>query len=135
MYADKILNKMKTRKIFHFIGCYPVDRLPTVISLPCSLIINLDTSDLPGSHWVAVYINKSRHAFYFDSYGSPPTVQITKWLKQFKSFSYNKKCFQSIFSKNCGFYCIYFIYLKHFCFNINDFPKENVIVKTINNWI
>ena len=53
-----ILRKDKyTRGVFH--GVYPSDKLPrTVSSFPALFIANVDTSEKPGSHWVAFYFKK-----------------------------------------------------------------------------
>lgn len=130
MYADKILEKMKYLKSFK--GCFPLDQLPHISTFPSSLIINLDPSNMPGSHWVAIYIDTSKHASYFDSFGQRPPTEIVKWLKQFNSFSWNKKCFQNLLSKSCGYYTIYYIFLKTLGFNVLNFPNELQMLKIIN---
>ena len=68
-----ILKKDKyTRAVFQ--GVYPSDKLPTrVSSFPALFIANVDTSDKPGSHWVAFYFTKDRKGEFFDSYGLPPS--------------------------------------------------------------
>merc|ERR1711963_1268538 len=37
-----------------------------------ALVFNLDPHPLPGSHWVAVYLDFNGSAEYFDSMGLPP---------------------------------------------------------------
>ena len=34
------------------------------------LVINLDTKDKPGSHWVAAFVENFSKVYYFDSMGS-----------------------------------------------------------------
>jgi len=42
-----------------------------------AMIINLDTSEQGGSHWVAVFRKKGeKEAQYFDSFGMPPFPEI-----------------------------------------------------------
>ena len=112
----------------NFMGCYAADQIPTeILKFPSSLIINLDTKDKPGSHWVAVYIKNKSHAYYFDSFGplnclnpsnikpdqnciTGPNSNIYNFLKIFEHLSLNKSIYQSIFSHNCGYFCIFFIY-------------------------
>ena len=60
-----------TRGVFQ--GVYPSDKLPTsVSSYPALFIANVDTSDKPGSHWVAFHFTKDQEGEFFDSYGLPP---------------------------------------------------------------
>ena len=65
----------------------------------------MDTSDKPGTHWVAFYFTKEREGEFFDSYGLPPS----NYTGTFSSFlNNNSKTLQSIDSKVCGHYCLYF---------------------------
>ena len=115
-----------TRK--QFLGCFAADQLPSKFDkFPCCLIINLDTINKPGSHWVAAYIKNYSKCYYFDSYGplnclnpayikpkpyciSGPNFTIYDFSNYFKSVTTNKSIYQSIISSNCGHFCIYFIY-------------------------
>ena len=100
-----------TRSVFQ--GVYPSDKLPTrVSSYPALFIANVDTSDKPGSHWIAFYFTKDREGEFFDSYGLPPS----KYSRAFTSFlnnnsnswKFNSETLQSIGSEVCGHYCLYF---------------------------
>ena len=55
----------------HFGGVYPRDRLPSG-STRRSFVVNTDTSDRPGEHWVCIHFGEDGVAEYFDSYGLPP---------------------------------------------------------------
>ena len=107
-----ILRKDKyTRGVFQ--GVHPTDKLPTsVSSYPALFIANVDTSDKPGSHWIAFYFTKDREGEFFDSYGLPPNKYsrtFTNFLnKNSNSWKFNSKTLQSINSNVCGHYCLYF---------------------------
>ena len=60
-------------------GTFPVDRLPKLQRGQCC-ILNLDTSDKPGSHWVAVY--KHEHA--------PPHLRLVR-AKKHKNITLTNK--------------------------------------------
>lgn len=62
-----------------------------------------------GTHWVAVYIEKNRAA-YFDSFGFPPPVQIHHLLQKFRPYVFTEKHIQNIRSGVCGWFCIYFLW-------------------------
>ena len=58
-----------------FAGVFPSDLLPHSISHTYTVIINADPHTKQGSHWLAVrFMPKSSSAYYFDSYGIPPTL-------------------------------------------------------------
>lgn len=77
------------------------------------MIINLDPSDLPGSHWVTVCLYKTSSGDkvleYFDSYGSlPPEFETPRgW-----NLRYSLVPLQSVFSTTCGHYCVFFTDLR-----------------------
>ena len=86
------------------------DFLPKVV-YPSAYVINSDPSSKPGEHWIAVYFDKNGKGEYFDSYGlSPDMLGFTDFMNaNSTSWVYNKKTLQSLFSKMCGHYCVYFI--------------------------
>ena len=53
-----------------FIGVFPKDRIPPKEGY---MIVNLDTHDMPGSHWIALADD-----WVYDSFGRP-TQQILGW--------------------------------------------------------
>lgn len=108
---DKLLNNQ-------FLGVFPVNKLPVVANFPASLIINLDPSYMPGSHWVAMwYALGGKTAEYFDSFGRRPAqgplcTHLKHNLESSSHVLYNDKSVQNIFSDVCGQYCLYFLYKK-----------------------
>lgn len=117
LLSDKDISK-KIRKFAHpysrklFLGVFSRDELPAMIPhYPCSLIINTDTKNLPGKHWVAIYISSFREGEYFDSFGQQPSEYVGKWLNQFTLYwkVVNKYPLQNALSLYCGSYALYFI--------------------------
>ena len=104
-------NDKYTRGVFQ--GVYPSDKLPTsVLSYPALFIANVDTSDKPGSHWLAFYFTKEKEGEFFDSYGSSPsnyTGTFTRFLKNNSNdWKFNPVTLQTANSKVCGHYCLYY---------------------------
>ena len=104
-------NDKYTRGVFQ--GVYPSDKLLTrVSSFPALFIANVDTSDKPGLHWIAFYFTKDREGEFFDSYGLTPsnyTGTFTPFLNNnSNSWTSNSVTLQSINSKVCGHYCLYY---------------------------
>ena len=115
-----------------FIGVFPQDYLLHVsfISFPVSLILNLDVSSQPGSHWIGLYITNNSLEIY-DSLGLDPTTWTRKPVILLKEILITPR-FQSDNSNLCGVYSVLFLTLrnnysfKNLChlfsrdFNLND---------------
>lgn len=78
-----------------------------------SAIVNLDSFDGPGTHWVAYY-KRGRNVHYFDSYGNlkPPRELIT-YFGGDSRILYNYTNFQKLNKYNCGHLCLEFLYNKN----------------------
>ncbi len=73
------------------------------------MIINLDDSSGPGTHWVALTLDKHQLT-YFDPFGAQiPDTIITYTKKSTKPVRWNTSQIQSMKSDACGYYCMYFI--------------------------
>ena len=139
MLSLEIENKLKNLKNFH--GVFSRDTLPIIKSYPASLIANVDTHDLKGSHWIAIYINNDGFGEYFDSYGLPPLYfEFLDFLQKYtKKFIWNKIALQCTSCITCGHYSIVYIVLrsqdisyKNFIslFSANKFNND-IIIKNI----
>ena len=112
-----INNLLQDYKIF--IGCYSKDQIP-LIEDNKSIIINLQNSNQPGSHWIALKrVNNT--IFVFDSFGvGYLLMHIFKIYKNFKIMT-NIYWIKNISSNLCGMFCVL-----HILYNIkskNDFIK------------
>ena len=105
----QIHNKMQCYA--SFAGVYAADTLPHDITLPCGLIVNTDVTGLPGTHWLAIYVDKKKQGEYFDSYGLPPMVQhhLSFLRRHCTSWRHNTKTIQSPTSEMCGQYCMLYL--------------------------
>jgi hypothetical protein len=55
------------------------------------MVINLDTHDMNGSHWVALYADlKNNQVYFFDSAGDKPRKRIRKFVNRIVKFIYYK---------------------------------------------
>lgn len=96
-----------------FQGVYPSNKLTNrIVSYPALIIANVDTSEKPGSHWVAFHFTPDREAEFFDSYGLSPsdyTRTFTDFLNSnASSWTFNSVTLQSENSQVCGHYCLYY---------------------------
>ena len=92
------------------VGVYPADRIPKIWSKPTAFVINTKNHDHPGEHWVAVYVDRTGRAIFFDSYGQQPVIPsiIQRLRRNCIFYKYNKKQIQSFESDVCGQYCFFF---------------------------
>lgn len=96
------------------VGIYNKDTLPPTPQAGGYIINTQDDVDkatgidLPGTHWVAFYI-EGKQAVYFDSFGFAPSLQVQNFLKPFIPYEYNTKHIQNIRSGVCGNYVLFFL--------------------------
>ena len=86
------------------------DELPDKPKDGC-YIINLQSSFAGnGTHWVGLFIDKNT-AYYFDSFGATPPVEIIKFVKKRKNshLVYNNFIIQDLSSGNCGYFSLAFL--------------------------
>jgi hypothetical protein len=94
----------------NFIGVFPIDKLPKLnVATNAKLVVNLDPSNLPGTHWVAIALRDGK-GYYFDSYGDFPPMEIQQWLaRNSRDWTYNSTVLQSPSSLVCGHLCVNFL--------------------------
>ena len=140
----------KNKYPLNFLGVFPLDHYPfsSVLNEPSHLphpmlsstitskrkaffcIVNSDTSNKPGSHWLASFLDYSLSIPYlefFDSYGFSPNIYKLPLPIDHPLFSYNHIQLQSNLSTVCGHYCLLFLYLRAIAFisKPNQSPHEN----------
>ena len=98
------------------------DELPSKVKDGC-YIINLQSSTAgQGTHWLSLFIYKN-NAYFFDSFGAPPSIEIIKFVKKRKGchLYYNNFIIQDLKSENCGFYALAFLL---WCYSYVLFSKD-----------
>ena len=105
---DKVLTNFDLEKVakdFPFWrGIFSRDNLPKKPNIRECGILNLDSADGQGTHWVAWYKNKGTK-YYFDSYGIQPPEEMHKYLKS--PILYNSIQIQEPGTYICGHLCIH----------------------------
>ena len=98
-----------------FRGVYATDEIKSIktVSFPSSFVVNLNPSNKPGSHWVAVYFDKNGVGKYFDSFGSYPPHKVVHFLcSHAKGWQYNCMQVQELYTMTCGQFVVFYIYQK-----------------------
>jgi hypothetical protein len=67
-YLSELLGAGKKFLGVKFKGVYPSDKIPKLNDLAPYAILNLDTSKMPGSHWVAI-AKSGNDTYIYDSFG------------------------------------------------------------------
>ena len=126
----------------NFLGCYAEDQLEnlSLTSFPCFLIVNIDSSNMMGSHWIAIGIF-SEKVEIFDSLG----FDIFNWSRvpcSLLTFLHNISRSRRVLvsprlqpndSNMCGFYCIYYIIRRAFSPFINLTDHFDLSDITVND--
>ena len=109
MNTKEIEGVLRRAHIKDFDGVFSADTLP---SQPHLLVVNTDDSHKPGRHWVCMWVNDGCGE-YFDSFGQPPSKNFERYLNRHcSSWIFNRKQLQSVVSRFCGHYCIYYCMLR-----------------------
>ena len=107
----------------HFLGCYAEDQVTfiSIRSFPVFFIVNVDSSDSLGSHWIAVFLTTTTIEIF-----DPLGFQFHLWsrvpcklLSFINLYATNRKLLishqvQNTSSMFCGFYCLFFILSRPF---------------------
>jgi hypothetical protein len=110
-----------------YVGCFPVDKLPVVDSLPMAMIVNADPSTKPGTHWMALYFTVDRRCEFFDSLGRQPHA----YGYDFNAYTTQLRCgvwqrmeqIQGALSNVCGQYCVLFIACRCHGFSVGEVSR------------
>ena len=118
----------------HFEGVFAKNNLPPGRHPNRMFILNTDTANLPGRHWIAVFI-RDNIGYVFDPLGMvPPPLRLINWMNErYLQWSYNKRQVQPIDSNMCGVYCMYFLYhasIISTSTNLNDLFDNHIFPKT-----
>ena len=102
-----------------FQGVFSSDTLP---SQPRLLVCNTDPSYKPGTHWIAIHVDRNGCGEYFDSFGRPPDKHCERYMNTYcRTWTFNRVQLQSIISSFCGFYCCMFCLLRCRSVDMNKF--------------
>ena len=121
MNADFITKSLKCQP--NFLGCFAQNQFEnfTVNQYPTFMIVNTDSYNMKGSHWLAIGIFEKTIEIF-----DPLGFQIFNWNQvpcQLLSFLHRMSLtrrvivcpqLQSFESHFCGFYCIFYLILRQF---------------------
>ena len=91
----------------NFRGTFASDELPLPL-IRGVYVVNLSArAEGSGSHWITIYVNRHKIAYYMDSAGEPPTVlSIIYALSSLNFILYNSVQLPSNSSISCGLFAV-----------------------------
>ena len=98
---------------------------------PWWLILNTDSKDHPGTHWLALYAPSARSIKLFDSLRFSPNMFSLDFLDPLHS-SYS---LQSPRTSVCGHYCIVYIYISSHNYLLKDIVDFITYISTRYEWL
>ena len=112
---DRLADSQPTLKPY-FYGTVPCDRLPRSPDKKglVGYIVNTDREGQPGRHWLAL-LTYDDECEILDSYALPLKTYLTTeplemWLnKHWKIVIQNSQSLQSLYSRSCGDYALFFL--------------------------
>ena len=97
-----------------FRGVYPSDKIPPLNDLSSYCILNLDKSDQPGSHWIAVAKSpRGDYSYCYDSFGRSNTdiIPTLKKSGNGRIIDTDYDANQKTSEMNCGQKCLGWLYM------------------------
>lgn len=84
------------------------DQLPQRVKANESAVVNLDSSENPGTHWTA-YVKKGNVVHFYDSFGVEPCSELLEYWGKRCLVLANSTQDQEIDQVICGHLCLKFI--------------------------
>ena len=112
VYIDSLLKPICKK----FKGTFSCDKIPSFSKhIHFSCIINLSRHDEIGTHFIAIYYNRSK-IYYFDSLNLPvENDYIISFLQKYRvPIVKNDEAYQCDTSDFCGYYCCFYIMLAEY---------------------
>ena len=113
MFNSDLEKYVDILSISHFRGVMMRDELPNFpLKIECG-ILNLNTHNQSGSHWICYYKNGNER-YFFDSFGETPPCELIKYLKTPREYhnalpviQRSAIAVQHYGSSECGSLCLY----------------------------
>ena len=101
-------------KIDNFRGVFMCNTLPKIAHQTECGIVNFNTSEQAGSHWVCYFKDGVNERIYFDSFGQATLDEVQKYLKTKKEYETGKAVIQRntdviqrVNTHVCGHLCLF----------------------------
>lgn len=108
MYTNQLVEHAKSMKINNFIGVFALDKLPKhTLPPPSRFIVNSNTHNLPGEHWIAVSYENGGIVRAFDPLGVYYPTKLVHYLaNSSRQIVFNRTMYQNPLTRTCGQHCL-----------------------------
>ena len=112
LYDGELMRLVERINIPDFRGVKMRDELPAKTHNRECGILNFNTHDQQGSHWVCWY-KSGNDRYYFDSYGEPPPIELIAYLKTYEELREGRPVIQQSalivqhYQNECGSLCLF----------------------------
>ena len=80
------------------------------LRLPAMLVVNTDPHNLPGRHWICIYIDGQRQGDVFDPLATPLSNTVIQFMNMWaRKWVTNSVMVQHPLAHSCGIYVIYYL--------------------------
>ncbi|VDI84252.1 Hypothetical predicted protein [Mytilus galloprovincialis] len=105
------------------------EELPADIShRPMTYVVNTDTCDGPGKHWVAFHFPSTGPAEFFDSLGRSPEYYHRRFrnvlIANGPQYRFSTTQVQPGSSDMCGLFCVHFVKMRYRNISMEDIVKD-----------
>ena len=105
-----------------YIGTFPLNSPPFYLKPNTCFIINTQSANLPGEHWLAVNITYTNIEL-FDPFGLYYPSSLVNYLtRSSKHVTFNRKQYQDFNTNLCGYYCLKWLVDKYKYSEISNIP-------------
>lgn len=107
-----------------FSGVFPSDLLPKLTRVPIALVVNTESSDKNGQHWIGLFIDENLKGEIFDSFGRAVLPDlIIDYMKRYckGGIKISNFAIQHNDSIVCGAYAILFVVYRSLGYSFLDF--------------
>ncbi len=116
-----VIDKVLKKNCAIYRGIYSCDTLPDVTIRPSAIVVNTDPANKPGQHWICMFFDEDDHGEFFDSFGMRPKHVFGRYMDSHCiTWTFNRKRMQSIVSRFCGHYCIWYCIMKFRKVTLNE---------------
>lgn len=108
MDSDQLSEVASKLEIKDFVGVFPLDRLPRYLRMGSRLIVNTDTHNLPGQHWIGVIFDQNGMIKAFDPLGFfyPPALREYLRRQRARKLWFNHIMYQKPGEATCGIHVL-----------------------------
>ena len=94
--------------------------------LPLLLLINTDVHNLPGRHWISIFIDDNAHGEVFDSLATPLGDHVVRFMNTYAhQWTVNRVAYQHPLSTLCGVYVLCHILERLNAVSLDDFCRRH----------